>query len=309
MKLPMISLKKWWLKYLISVSLLLTSLQVISQELNCRIRVNADQIQISDRRIFKDMEVAFAQFLNSRKWTNDNYSNEEKINCNLTFTIDQMPSIGVFSSTVQIQSARPIYNANYESIILNFADRDWQFEYTESQPLDYSENSFISNLTSMLAFYANIILGLDYDTFSELGGTPYYIIAQNIVTNAQASNRQGWESLGSTRNRFWLIENLTNRLMVDFRKGFYTYHRLALDTYLENKEASRRQILNVLREIKKVNDVNPNQILIISFLDAKSDELVNIFSDGSLPVKREAFQLLTELDPTKMDKYNKIISN
>ncbi len=299
-----------FLRSAISLLFLSSLLPVQAQELNCQVRVNADQVQTTERRIFEDMEIAFAQFMNSRKWTSDNYENHEKINCNLTFTIDAQPTIGSFRATVQVQSARPVYNTNYESILLNFADRDWQFEYTESQPLDFNENSFLSNLTSMMAFYAYIIIGLDYDSFSDLGGSPYFARAQNIVTNAQTASRPGWTPLeNNNRNRFWLLENLTNRQMIDVRKGLYTYHRLALDKLLENQDESRKQILEVLKSVKKADDINPSQILVISFLDAKADELVNIFSEGNMQVRREAYNILVQVDPTKKSKYDQIIRN
>ena len=279
------------------------------QELNCKVLVNADQIQTTERAVFKDMENAFAQFLNTRKWTDDVFNNEERIKCNILLNIDKMPSIGSFSATVQIQSARPVFNTNYEGIILNFADRDWQFEYVESQPLDFNENSFISNLSSMLAYYAYVIIGLDYDTFGDLGGTQYFQIAQNIVTNAQQSGRTGWSSLESNRNRFWLIEELMNTQMEPVRKGLYVYHRVAMDNFTRDQDKSREQILSVLADMKNVNDINPNSILIISFLDAKSDELVNIFSSGSISVRRQAYNLLVELDPTNRDSYSQILTN
>jgi hypothetical protein len=279
------------------------------QELNCKVVVNADQIETQDRRVFRDMELAFSQFLNTRKWTEDRFRTEERINCNLIITISQMPSIGSFFATVQVQAARPIHNSTYESLVLNFADREWQFDYVESLPLEFNENVFLSNLTSMLAFYAYIILGLDYDSFSELGGTPHFQKALNIVNNAQQANRPGWNSLGNNRNRYWLIENLTNPQMVEIRRGLYTYHRLALDDFNKDPEAARQKILGVLRNVKRVRDINPSAILVISFFDAKSDELVNIFSDGSVQLKREAFDILTATDPSKRDKYQRIIRN
>jgi hypothetical protein len=282
---------------------------ILAQELNCKVVVNADQIETQDRRVFRDMELAFSQFLNTRKWTDDQYRTEERINCNLIITISQMPSIGSFFATVQIQSARPIYNSTYESLILNFADREWQFEYVESLPLEFNENVFLSNLTSMLAYYAYIIIGLDYDSFSELGGTPHFQRALNIVNNAQQANRPGWNSLGNNRNRYWLIENLTNPQMVEIRRGLYTYHRLALDDFNKDPDAARQKILGVLRNVKRVRDINPSAILVISFFDAKADELVNIFSDGAVQVKREAFDILTATDPSKRDKYQRIIRN
>ena len=279
-----------------------------AQELNCNVVVNADQIQTSERRVFKDMETALSQFMSTRKWTNDIFSPEERINCNIIITIDKMPSIGTFSATVQIQAARPIYNTNYESIIFNFADKDWQFEYVESQPLEFNENVFQNNLVSILAYYAYIIIGIDYDSFGETKGTPHFQKAQNIVNNAQQSNRAGWDSFGSTRNRYWLVENLNNQQMVALRKGMYNYHRLALDNYDSNQEKSRAEILKMLKEVKQIKDQYPTAILIISFMDAKTDELINIFSEGSLQVRREAFDVLSKLDPTQTDRFKVIVN-
>ena len=295
-------------KFSYYILFLLLPLQILGQELNCKVIVNADQIQTTDRSVFKDMERAFATFLNARKWTNDSYKNFEKINCTLFLNITKMPSIGNFAANVQITVARPVYNSNYETVLFNFADRDWEFEYIESLPLEYNDNSYIANLTSMLAFYAYIIIGMDYDSMGELGGTPYFQKAFNVVNNAQGSNRVGWQGLGSNRNRFALIDNINNPQMVDLRKNTYIYHRLALDNFGKNPDQSRTQMLDVLKSVKKVWTIYPNSILVISFFDTKATELVNIFSEGSLPVRREAYDILTSIDP-KRNIYQKIVSN
>lgn len=296
------------MRSLLSIYLGFFAFASLAQELNCKVIVNAEQIQTTDQAVFKDMERAFANFLNTRKWTNDTYKNHEKINCSIFLNITKMPSIGNFSANVQITAARPIYNSNYETVLFNFADREWEFEYIESLPLEYNDNTYISNLTSMLAYYAYIILGMDYDSFSELGGTPYFQKALTVVNNAQTSNRPGWQSLGSNRNRYVLIENINNPQMLDLRKNTYRYHRLALDTYQQTPDQSRQVVLNALKSIKQVWTIYPNSIFIISFFDAKSAELVNIFSEASLNVKREAYDLLISLDP-KRNIYEKIMSN
>jgi hypothetical protein len=280
-----------------------------AQELNCAVSINASQIQTSDAGIFKDMENAIEQFMNGRKWTNDTYKTHEKILCNILITITKMPAIGSFSASVQVQSARPVYNSTYTSLLFNFADREWEFEYIESMPLEYNDNTFTSNLTSMLAFYAYLIIGLDYDSFSELGGTPYFQRALSVVNNAQQSAMPGWQSIGSNRNRYWIVENLNNPQMTDLRKAIYNYHRKGLDTFEANPEESRQVILNGLREIKKVRDINPNAILVVSFFDAKGKELANIFSDGNIQVRRQAYDIITAIDPSNRSTYEKIIQN
>ena len=281
-----------------------------SQELNCIVTVNVGpKIQTTDRSVFEDMKNAFQQFLNTRKWTNDSYLQHEKINCSILININEMPAIGTFSASVQVQVARPIFNTNYNSLIFNFADRDWEFDYLESQPLDFNDNTYTSNITSMLAFYAYIIIGLDSDSFAELGGTPFFQQGLQVVNNAQSSNRPGWQSVGSIRNRYWLVENLINPQFVDIRKASYSYHRLALDTFDKDPDKSREIILKELKAIKKARDINPNAILVVSFFDAKSRELGNLFSDGQMPVRKEAFDLVTLMDPSNQATYEKIIKN
>lgn len=296
------------MRKLLLLLLIMVSTLVRGQELNCKVTINADQIATSDRAVFKDMERAFANFLNTRKWTNDAYKNHERITCNLFLNISKMPSIGNFVANAQITSARPVFNSNYETVVLNFADRDWEFEYIESLPLEYNDNTYLTNLTSMLAFYAYIILGMDYDSFSEMGGNPYFQKALMVVNNAQTSNRPGWQALGSNRNRYALIDNLNNPQNAELRKNTYRYHRLALDTFDKNPDQSRQIVLDVLKNVKKVWTINPSSIFVITFFDSKANELANIFSDGNLNVRREAYDILSSIDP-KRNIYSKIVGN
>jgi len=282
---------------------------VFSQELNCTVSINSQQIQTSDRGIFKDMKTAIEQFMNTRKWTNDTYKTYEKINCNMLITINKMPSIGNFNASVQIRSSRPVFNTSYSTLTFNFADREWEFQYVESLPLDYNDNTYTTNLTSMLAVYAYLIIGVDYDSFSELGGTPYFQKALNVVNLAQQSSLPSWTAMGSNRNRYWIVENYNNQQMIDIRKGFYAYHRLALDTFDKTPDKSREIILKTLRDIKKVRDINPSSILVISFFDAKGKEIANIFSQGQIQVRREAYDIITGIDPSNRGAYDKIIQN
>lgn len=287
--------------------LMLLTVMVYGQELNCKVTINADQIQTSDRSVFKDMERSFASFLNSRKWTSDTYKNYEKINCAIFLNISRMPSIGSWVANAQVTAARPIYNTNYETVLLNFADRDFEFDYIESQPMEYNDNGYINNLTSMLAFYAYTILAVDYDSFSELGGTPYVQKMLQVVNNAQGSNKPGWIALGTNLSRYALQESMNNQQQFDIRKGMYKYHRLALDNYQKDPNQSQDQILDVLKTIKKVWGVFPGSVLITAFFDTKYNELTNIFSDATLNTKREAYDILTQMDP-KRTVYQKIMA-
>jgi hypothetical protein len=298
------------MRNLLIILFLHIALATSAQELNSLVTINVGpKVKTTDRAVFRDMKIAIEQFLNSRKWTSDNFQVHEKINCSLLININEMPSIGVFSASVQIQSARPIYNSNYTSLLLNFADRDWEFEYIESQPLEYNDNTFMNNLTSMLAFYAYLIIGMDYDSFSELGGTPHFQRALNVVNNSQSSGRPGWQSLSGNRNRYWINENLLNPQMVDIRKLNYNYHRFGLDTFEKDPDKSREVILKGLKDFKKVRDINPNAILVISFFDAKSKELANIFSTGQISIRREAFDIVLSMDPSNKSTYDKMLSN
>jgi hypothetical protein len=161
----------------------------------------------------------------------------------------------------------------------------------------------------MLAFYAYLVIGMDYDSFSELGGTPYFQKALNVVNNSQSSNRPGWQSLSGNRNRYWITENLLNPQMADIRRTQYSYHRLGLDTFEKTPDQSREIILKGLKDVKRIRDINPNAILVISFFDAKSKELANIFSGGAITIRREAYDLIVSMDPSNRSTYEKIIKN
>ena len=282
---------------------------VSGQELNCRVKVDDERAQTSDRMVFRDMEQAFARFLNDRKWTNNTYLPEERIDCNVSITIESMPAVGFYNATVQIQSSRPVYNTSYSTLLFNFADRDWQFEYVESTPLDFGDNIFTTNLTSMLAFYAYVIIGLDNDSFEEFGGEEQFKKALDIVNLAQQSDRAGWQAFQSNRNRYWLVENLNNQDLRLIRKGLYTYHRLALDQFDSKQDESRTLIVNVLKDIQSADRNIPNSILKISFFDAKKNELASIFEKGNPAAKREAYNLLVNVDPSNTEKYRSIIGN
>ena len=281
----------------------------IGQELNCRVAVNDERAQTSDRQVFRDMEKTFARFMNDRKWSNDNYKTDERIDCNMAITIESMPAVGFYNATVQIQASRPVYNTSYSSLIFNFADRDWQFEYVESTPLDFGDNVFTSNLTSMLAFYAYVIIGLDNDTFEEFGGEEQFKKALDIVNLAQQSDRSGWQAFQSNRNRYWLSENLTNQDLRPIRKGLYTYHRMAMDQFETKPDESRTLIVSVLKDIQAANRNIPNSILKITFFDAKKNELAKIFEKGNPTAKKEAYNILMDLDPSNTEKYKSMIGN
>ncbi len=278
-----------------------------SQELNCRVSIDARQIQTTERRIFEDMETAFSQFMNNKKWTDDEFQLEERINCNIIITLESQPSIGNYTATVQVLSARPIYGTAYESVLLNFADRDWAFEYTESQPLQFNDNTFLSNITSLLAYYAYLIIGFDYDSFEKMGGDNYFNKAWQVVNSAQQSGYSGWDQFNSIRNRYWLAENIISNQLKPIRESIYMYHRLGMDLMVDKPDEARAAVLDALKEIQKANRIKPRSILTISFMDAKAKEIANLFAEGNLNQRREAYAILQEIDPSRGKEYDKII--
>lgn len=272
-------------------------------------KVNAIQIESTERQVFREMEVEFAKFLNDRKWADERFENNERISCGVNITLESQPSLGNFSATVQVIAARPVYNSSYEAVLINFADRDFNFEYTESQPLDFQPTTFISNITSMLGFYAYMILGYDYDSFEKLGGQKYYEVAWATVNNAQQSGYTGWDQFNSIRNRYWLSENTMDQIMEPMREAMYEYHLQGLDLMVDQPDEARSNILAALKKVQAVNRSKPRSIMIISFLDAKLDELVSIFSEADLGQRREVYEILKSLDPARTEEFGKIIKN
>lgn len=255
------------------------------------------------------MQRNLTQFINSRRWTDDVYEPSERIVCNLYITITGMPSVGRFAATVQVQSSRPVYNTSYSSALFNYIDKEWGFDYAASQPINFTEAAFTDNLSSLLAFYAYLIIGLDHDSFSEEGGTKFYEKANVIANNASQSSAPGWSAFEkSGKNRYSLCNNLLNNRFSSFRKGLYIYHRLGMDVYSESAENAREKILEALENFIKTNDQMPGTMVINSFFDAKAPELINIFSEASLQMRQKAYNFLIKIDPTKSDRYQKLIS-
>lgn len=282
---------------------------VSAQQLNFTVTINSDRANTQEREVFDNMKSSFEQFLNNRNWTDDEFTVQERIKGNLLITINEMPSIGLFNATVQVQTVRPVYGSNYESLLLNFADRNWTFEFVESQPLEFNRFSFLDNISSLLAYYAYIALGLDYDSFSERGGDAFFEIANNIVSNAQKSPRPGWDQNPSDRrNRYWLANDLySSQVMVPIRDAYYIYHRRGLDLLSSKPEEAHANILESLKMIDAANRAQPNSILTIVFMDAKSDEISKILKNAALEIRTEAVEILLKVDPNNARKYNDIL--
>lgn len=281
-----------------------------AQELNCEVTINTEQLQqTADKRLFTDMRNQIFNFMNNTRWTNDVYKLEERINCKLFITITSMPEIGSYRANVQVISSRPVYGTSYETIVLSNIDKDWAFEFTDAQPLQFSENSFTSNLASLLSFYAYLVIGMDMDTFAEKGGSRAYDRAVDVMNNvvAQGQNNPGWKAFEGTRNRYWLVTNLQDPQMDAVRTALYTYHRQGMDVFATKPEDTRVNILNALRGIQQVSRLKPGTALVRDFFEAKSGELVNVMRGASPADKQAAFTILSEVDPTNTSTYEGIL--
>ncbi len=291
--------------------LIFQSLYGFSQELNFTVIINSDRARIQNTDIFEQMKTAFEQFLNGRSWTTDEFRPEERIKGNLLITINDVPQVGTFNATVQIQTVRPVYGTNYESLIFNFADRNWNFDYIESQPLEFNRFTYLNNISSLLAFYAQIALGLDYDSFASRGGEEFFAAANDIVNNAQQSGRAGWaQNASDRRNRYALNNDIyISSVFSVIRDAYYLYHRQGLDILQVDPEEAYSNMLEALRILAEANKIQPNGIFVISFMDAKSDEIAAIMKNAPLEIRTEIVELLLEVDPNNARKYNELLKS
>ena len=274
-----------------------------AQDLNARVQILSPKIQITNKRAIDELEITMRDFLNNRKLSTDNYKTQERIDCSFILNITSWDGSSNFKAEAQIQSSRPIYGSTYGSTILNLSDKDFNFSYFEGQPLEFSDQIFMNNLSAILAYYAYTIIGLDYDSFSKLGGTPYYIKARNIVDNAQNTPFAGWKAFDDLRNRYWLIENLNNKSYTPVREILYEYHRNGLDLMAENSLKARKQILSLLPDFQKIEKQKQGSMLNQMFFTAKATELINVIEQANPQEKLKAFSILSEIDPANIGKY------
>lgn len=296
-------------KLIVILFLLLFFREIKAQELDCYIEVNHDQVANVDPNVFKALEEAVFEFINNRKWTKHVFKNDERIECSMVITIQEQVSNNKYKANIQVQSRRPVFNTSYNSPVFNHMDREFTFEYLQYDPLQFSEQSHISNLSSVLAFYAYYVIGLDYDTFSPEGGTPFFQKAQKIVNNAQNAREEGWKAFQSKKNRYWIVQNMLERVYNPLRKCLYQYHRKGLDIMAEKREEGRENILSALKLLEKVHNQKPSSFQLQLFFQAKSTEIIKIFSEATPNEKQEVINLLSEIDPGNINKYQKIRKN
>lgn len=297
----------------ILVILFLNSITITkAQELNCQVQVNHSQIKGVSRQIFENMQKDISQFMNSHKWGSYKYENNERIKCSFLINISSF-SGNRYIATLQVVSNRPIFESSYESPILNYKEQDnlFDFEYIENQNLEFNETRHGSNLTAVLAYYSYIILGMDFDTFLMEGGTAFFQKAQKIVNNAQGSQNKGWKAYEARKqdNRYFLVKNLLDNRNGAARRAMYRYHRQGLDVMGRRLEAGRAEIAESLRYFQKVHRLDPNLFLLKIIMDAKSKELINIFSKSFAAEKTKVANILKEIDPGRIKNYEQLTKN
>ncbi len=280
-----------------------------AQELQCGVQVSAPNLALVDPKVFKTFETSVREFMNNRAWTGDKFKRDERIRCEINITITEELAVDRFRAQVAIQAIRPVFNSDYETILFNWVDKDWEFTYVEYQNLEFNENIYISNLTSMLAFYAYVILAFDYDSYALNGGSDWWQKARKIVQNAQSQQppAKGWNAFDGIRNRYWLTDNLLNPRFAEYRVAFYEYHRNGLDQFYENQTNPVSTITECLNKLNQVNTSNPNSMAIQVFFNAKSDELIGIYSEAAAQEKTKAIAMLNRMDAQRANDYRRII--
>ena len=296
------------MKNLLAFIFIITTNYLAAQELNCTVQVLTPQIQ-GEKHIYETLQKSIIEFMNNTRWTKDVYKNDEKIECTISINVTER-NTDDFKATIQIQSRRPIFKSSFNSVLMNYLDNEFQFHYVESQQLDFNESTYISNLTSVLAFYAYMIIGMDYDSYSLNGGTIYFQKANTIDNNAQNDQSvKGWKSFESQKNRYWMVTNMLDPVYAPIRECTYRYHRLGLDAMSQNKDQGKGVIVDCMNLLKKAYQDRPASFTLTLYFNAKGDELVNIFSGAYPDEKTKVVNILNEIDPANSNKYQKILTS
>lgn len=281
-----------------------------AQELRCTVNINSDQVQGSNKSVFNTLKQSIEEYVNTLRWTNMTFQEKERIECSMLLVVKSVQD-NMFVCEFTCQSRRPVFNTSYSSPTLNFKDDNFVFAYQEHDRLDYQQNTFTTNLTALLAYYCYLIIGHDMDSFSKLGGTSYFQMCENIVTSAQSASLEaaeatGWKAFESNRNRYALINNLMDEAFKKYRIFYYDYHRHGLDEMVNNVANGRARIAKDIKVLKEAYSARPATYVVNAFLDAKSDELIDIFQGGSSEEKKMVYDLLMDIDPTRQNDYERI---
>lgn len=297
-------------RVLLIISLVSWGIALCAQELRCTVTINSDQVQGTNKEVFNTLKQSIEEYVNTLRWTNMTFQEKERIECSMLLIVNSVQN-GVFDCEFTCQSRRPVFGTSYSTPTLNFKDNDFVFTYQEYDRLDYQQSTFTTNLTALLAYYCYLIIGHDMDSFSKLGGTPYFQACENIVTAAQSASLEnaeavGWRAFESNRNRYALINNLMDEAFKKYRIYYYDYHRHGLDEMITNVGNGRARIAKDMKVLKEAYNARPSTYVVNAFLDTKADELTNIFKQGTSDEKKMVYELLTDLDPTRQSTYDEI---
>lgn len=277
-----------------------------SQELQVMIQISSPGMSETDRQILQTLQSAIFEFVNQRTWTEFQFKPEERIEGSILITVNEKVGGDEFRGSIQVQSRRPIFRTSYSSPVINHNDRDFSFRYVENQSLEFADGTHTSNLTAVLAFYAYLIIGFDFDTFTPMGGTPYFEKAQAIVNLAQNAPERGWKSFEGQRNRYWLMENIFNSQYANIRQALYAYHRLGFDRMTDNMDMARAEVVAALELFQRTHRQRPGSYLMSIMMTTKGDELVSLFTEAPAMEKNQVVQILTEIDPANAARYRRI---
>ena len=284
-----------------------------AQEINCTVTVNSDQIEGTNKQVFETLKTSIEEYMNQNRWTNMTFAEQEKIDCNMMLVVKAVAD-NMYTCEMTLQSRRPVYGTTYTTPLLNFVDRNFNFTYQEFDRIEYQQNQFTTNLTAMLAYYCYLIIGHDMDSYQRLGGTPFFEQCESIVNACQSasmdnSEQKGWLAFDSNRNRYALINNLLDEAFKKYRNYYYEYHRLGLDEMSSNVTNGRARIAEGISVLKEAYRARPATYVINTFLDAKADELVDIFKKGTDKEKKDVYDLLVDIDPTRQNTYDRMNEN
>lgn len=296
------------------IALFLVSLVGIAslraQEINCTVTINSDQIEGSNKQVYETMKSAIEEYMNQNRWTNMTFAEHEKIECSMMIIVKSVAD-NMYTCEMTLQSRRPVYGTTYTTPLLNFVDKNFNFTYQEYDRIEYQQNTFTTNLTAMLAYYCYLIIGHDLDSYQRLGGTPAFTACEEIVNACQSASmeqteQKGWLAFDSNRNRYALINNLLDEAFKKYRNYYYEYHRLGLDEMSGNVTNGRARIAEGMPVLKEAYRARPATYVINTFLDAKADELVDIFKKGTAKEKKDVYELLIDIDPTRQTTYDRM---
>ena len=292
------------------LALIAMSIAMTAQELKCTISINSEQVQGSNKAVFTTLQQSMEEFVNTQRWTNMTFQEKERIECSMMIVVKSVQE-NMFVCEFTCQSRRPVFGTTYTTPTLNIKDANFTFTYQEYDRMEFQHNTFTSNLTALVAYYCYLIIGHDMDSFAKLGGTPYFQVCEDIVTSAQSASLDnaemvGWKAFESNRNRYALTNNLMDEAFKKYRAYYYDYHRHGLDEMVNNVANGRARIAKDIKVLKEAYNARPATYLVGTFLDAKSDELVNIFKSGTADEKKMVYELLMDIDPTRQDTYENI---